>query len=223
MIIGLVLLGLVAVLLFFGIAERVFKSFGVAYWLAFVMIGLLIGSAFVPTFAIGNVTFNVAGFIAPVVFAVVFYVLAARTHEAAHAVVASSVTVALAVSVNLVISPLVSDTVNVIIVGFLCGAVAFLVAKTKLAALAGVFSGIPIAELISSAVDMYVYDMPLRFGSAAAFDAVILSAVFSVVLFEAVSAIKRTVNIKQKRKAAARLSEQSDDFDPDEYKKYFDE
>ena len=43
MIIGLVLCGLVAVLLFVGVAERVFKSFGVAYWLAFVMVGLLIG------------------------------------------------------------------------------------------------------------------------------------------------------------------------------------
>ena len=42
MIIGLILLGSVAVLLFFGIAERVFKSFGVAYWLAFVMVGVLI-------------------------------------------------------------------------------------------------------------------------------------------------------------------------------------
>ena len=81
MIIGLVLLGLVAVLLFFGVAERVFKSFGVAYWLAFIMVGVLIGCAFIPSFSIGAVSFNVAGFIAPLVFAAVFFFLAGRTHE----------------------------------------------------------------------------------------------------------------------------------------------
>ncbi len=215
--------GLVAVLLFFGIAERVFKSFGVAYWLAFVMIGLLIGSAFVPEFGIGNVKFNVAGFISPIVFAAVFYVLAARTHELMRALVTTSVVIALFVSVWLLIAPIANDTVTVIIIGFLCGAVTFLVAKTKLAALAGIFAGMPIGEVISSAVDLYVYDTPMEFGTAATFDAVILAAVFSVVLFEAVSAIKRTVNARNRARAANELSEFAEDFDPDEYKKYFDE
>ncbi|MCX4314941.1 MAG: hypothetical protein OSJ83_13955, partial [Clostridia bacterium] len=169
---------------------------GVAYWLAFVMIGLLIGSAFVPEFGIGSVTFNVAGFIAPIAFAVVFYVLAARTHEIMRAMVTTSVVVALFVSVWLLIAPIANDTVTVIIIGFLCGAVAFLVAKTKLAALAGVFAGMPIGEVISSAVDLFVYDTPMRFGTAATFDAVILAAVFSVALFETVSAIKRTINAR---------------------------
>ena len=223
MIIGLVLCGLVAVLLFFGVAERVFKSFGVAYWLAFIMIGLLIGSAFVPSFAIGGVVFNVAGFIAPVVFAVVFYVLAARTREVSRAVVTTAVTVALTVSVRLIISPLVGDVVSVLIVGFLVGAVAYLVSKTKLAALAGVFSGVPIGEIIASAVNVYVYSAPMQIGSAATFDAVILAAVFAVVLFEAIAAIRRTMSTRRHRRTAAMMSEQGEDFDSDEYKRYFDE
>ena len=54
-----------------------------------------------------------------------------------------------------------------------------------------------------------------------AFDAVILAAVTAVVIFESVSAIKRTINHRNKTKAVAD-AEIADEFDPDEYKKYFD-
>ena len=220
MIIGLVLLGLVAVLLFFGIAERVFKSFGVAVWLAFVMIGVLIGCAFIPTFTVGAVEFNVAGFFAPLLFSAVFFALAFRLREVGRGIVATAVTAALFISVWMLIAPITSDTVCVIIIGFLCGAVDYLVGKTKIAALCGIFLGMPIGDVISSAVGMYVYGTPLRFGAPSTFDAIILAAVTAVVIFESVSAIKRTMN--HRAKAKAQLAETAEEFNPDEYKKYFD-
>lgn len=222
MIIGLVLLGLTAVLLFFGIAERVFKSFGVAGWLAFVIIGVLIGCAFIPTFTVGVVEFNVAGFFAPLLFAAVFFALAFRMREIRRAVVVTAVTAALFISVWLLIAPITSDTVCVIIIGFLCGAIDYLVGKTKIAALCGIFLGMPIGDVISSAVGMYVYGTPLRFGSPATFDAVILAAVTAIVIFESVSAIKRTMNHRAKTRAAVDAELAEDNVDPDEYKKYFD-
>ena len=222
MIIGLVLCGLVAVLLFFGIAERVFKSFGVAYWLAFVIVGTLIGCAFIPSFTVGAVQFNVAGFFAPLVFAAVFFVLAGRVGELARAFTVTAVTAALYISVWMLIEPIAFDTVTVIIIGFLCGAVDYLVGKTKIAALCGIFLGMPIGEVISSAVGMYVYKTPLQFGMPATFDAIILAAVTSIVLFEGIAAIKRFMNNKHRAKLKS-TAETANEFDPDEYKKYFDE
>ena len=222
MIIGLVLLGLTAVLLFFGIAERVFKSFGVAGWLAFVMVGVLIGCAFIPTFTVGVVEFNVAGFFAPLLFAAVFFALAFRMREVRRAVVVTAVTAALFIPSVLLIAPITSNTVCVIIIGFLCGAVDYFVGKTKIAALCGIFLGMPIGDVISSAVGMYVYGTPLRFGAPATFDAVILAAVTAVVIFESVSAIKRTMNHRTKSRAAVDVELAEDNVDRDEYKKYFD-
>lgn len=222
MIIGLILLGSVTVLLFFGVAERVFKSFGVTYWLAFVMLGVLIGSAFIPSFTVGSVTFNVAGFFAPLLFSAVFFFLAVRTREHLRAIVTTSVVAALFVSIDLLVSPVASDTVTAIIIGFLCGAVAYLVGKTKLAGLAAVFLGMPIGEVISSAVGLYVYGTEMRFGTAATFDAVILAAVFAVALYEAVAAIKRTVNARARARSGV-PAEAAEEFDAEEYKKYFDE
>lgn len=221
MIIGLVLCGLVAVLLFFGVAEQVFKSFGITYWLAFVLIGVLIGSAFIPSFSIGAVTFNVAGFIAPLVFAVIFMTLCARTREVWRALITMTTVAAMFIAIWLLIEPITNGTVTVIIVGFLCGAIGFLVGKTKLAALAAVFTGLPIGEVVSSTVGAVVSGSPMSFGSAAMFDAVVLSAVFSVVLFEAVAAIKRTMN--KRAVIRSELAEIAEEFNPDEYKKYFDE
>lgn len=218
MIIGLVLCGLVAVLLFVGVAERVFKSFGVTYWLAFVMVGLLIGSAFIPSFAIAGVEFNVAGFVAPVIFAGIFFALCKRSHEVWRATVAFASVAAIAVAIELLIDPIVNDVVSVIILGFLCGAMGFLVARTKLSSLAAIFAGLPIGDVIATVVGKYAYGTPLSFGSAATFDAIILAAVFSVALFEAVAAVKRTMNARAKVNA-----ELAEEFDPDEYKKYFDE
>ena len=88
-------------------------------------------------------------------------------------------------------------------------------------ALSAVFLGMPLGEIASSAVNLYVYGTPMRFGTAATFDAVILAAVFSVVLFEAISAIKRTMNTRARNAAAE--AETAEEFDADEYKKYFDE
>lgn len=223
MIIGLVLLGLVAVLLLFGVAEHVFKSFGVSYWLALVIVGVLIGSAFIPTFTVGAVTINVAGFFAPLLFAAVLMSLAVKMRDGWRAVVTSTVIMALYISVWLLIAPITFTTVTVIVIGFLCGAVGYLVGKTKIAALSGIFFGMPIGESVASGVDMYAYGSPIRFGSVATFDAIILAAVTAVVIFESIAAIKRTMNRRKRINSAALNAETAEEFDPDEYKKYFDE
>ena len=220
MIIGLVLLALTVILLFFGIAKKVFNSFGITYWLAFIMVGVLIGCAFIPSFGIFNVSVNVAGFIAPLVFGIIFLVLARRSHEVWRSVVTLSVVAALYVSVILLVAPISDDVVTAITAGFLCGAVSYLVAKTRLASLAGVFIGVPLGDVIASAVNMYVSASPMSLGSAASFDAAVLAGVFAVVLYEAIAAIKRTMNARSRRVAEA---EAAQEFDPDEYKRYFDE
>ena len=222
MIIGLVLLGITALLLFFGIAKRVFANFGVPYLAAFVIVGVLIGSAFIPTFHIGRVSVNAAGFIAPMVFSVMFLLLAKRRREVWYAVVALSASAAVYVAVLLLISPITSVTVTVVSAGFLCGAVAYLVGKTQLGALAAVFAGLPLGEVVASAVNYFSLGTEISLGTAATFDTVILAAVFAVVLYEAIAAIRRTMNARAKTSAALE-TETAEEFDPDEYKRYFDE
>lgn len=218
MIIGLVLLGCVVVLLFFGIAQRVFKSFGVAYWLAFIIVGALVASAFVPSFAIGEVTVSVSGFVVPIAIAVTLFIISGKTREAGHSAVAASAVLAVYVAIELLLAPVVGMTVIAVVEGVLCGAIAYIVGKTKTAAVSGVFAGIPLGAVTAAVVEKISYGEPMHLGHYGVFDAVVLAAVFSIVLFEATDAVKRSINAK--RSVAAEVAEE---FDPDEYKKYFDE
>ncbi len=229
MIIGLVLLAIVALLLLFGVAGRVFKSFGVSYPFAYLMVGALIGCAFIPSFKLGSAIFYVGGFVVPVVFAAVFFVLAARYREAWRALVTSFATAALYIAVRLLIEPITSELVTSITLGFLCGAGAYLLGKTKVSALTSVFCGFALGEVISSAVRVYAGEV-MRLGARSVFDALIIAAVFSVLLYELVAAIKRAT-VRRHGRTACENAEASEEFDPerdcdcdsDEYKKYFDE
>ncbi len=208
-------------MLFCGVAKKVFRNFGVPYLAAFILVGALIGCAFIPSFRLGSAVINVAGFIAPTVFAVVLFFLAFKRREAWRALVSLTAVAAVYISVRLLIEPITSTIVTVLVAGFLCGAVAYLTAKTELAALAGVFAALPIGDVVSGAVGLFVSGTPMAVGSAAVFDAVILAAVFAVVLYEAVAAIKRTMNARARKSLAE--AEAGEEFDPDEYKRYFDE
>lgn len=216
MIIGLVLLALTALLMFFGAAKKVFDNYGIGYWIAFVAVGILIGCAFIPTFDTGAVTLNIAGSIAPIVFSVSFFLLARRTHEVWRGLVAFSVVASTYVATDLLLGLVANATVTTIVAGTLCGGAAYLVGKTRLASLCGVFSGVPIGDIISSAVGVAARGEKFAIGSFAAFDAAVLAAVVAVAIFAAVAAIRRALAERSKTPSPS-------PFDPDEYKRYFDE
>ena len=218
MIIGLVLLGLTVILMLFGVAQKVFKGLGMAYWLAFVFVGTMIGCCFIPSFWLFGVYFNVAGFIAPAVFSVVLFVLAYKARELWRAVVAASAVMALYVAAVLLLELYVNAAVLAIIAGILCGAAAYIVGNTRLAAVAAAFAGVTVGDIIAAAVDVYVYKDAMRLGSVGAFDAVVLAAVVAVALYEAVAAIRRAALNKSRRLKA---TEAAEEFDPEEYKRYF--
>lgn len=218
MIIGLVLLGCVTVLLIFGIAQRVFMSFGVAYWLAFMLVGVMIASAFIPSFTVNGARISASGFLVPLAVAGVFLALALRTREAGHSAVAASAVLAVFLAVELLLFPIASEGIIAVTEGVLCGVIAYIVGKTKLASLFGVFMGVPIGVVAAEVVKAISYGRTMQLGSAHVFDCVVIAAVLAIVISETVAAVKRFNNAKRKL-----VAETAEEFDPDEYKKYFDE
>ena len=61
MTIGLVLLGIIAVLLFFGAAEKYFDRLGLTSWLAFLLVLALIIGAVMPEVRAGTFVMTVGG------------------------------------------------------------------------------------------------------------------------------------------------------------------
>lgn len=219
MLVGLILLGIVAALMFFGVCGRVFKNCGMPFPLAFCVVGLLIGGAFIPAINAGGAVIGVAGFIIPVVISAVFIFLASRRRELIRSFITAVIVTAVYTAVRLLLDIIAPISVTVTVQGLLCGFAAYLVGKTELAGLSGVFLGVPLGEVATNVTNYFAYGEIMRFGGSSAFNALVIAAVFSVVLYEIVYAVKHTAHLKRRRAAA----EVAEEFDPNEYKKYFDE
>ncbi len=219
MIVGLILLGLVAALMFFGVCGRVFKNCGMPYPLAFGIVGLLIGGAFIPAIEAGDAKIGAAGFIIPLAISAVLIYLASRRRELWRSIVTAVTVTAVYTSVELLLDLIAPGAVTVTVQGLLCGFVAYIVGKTELAALNGVFLGVPLGQVATGVTGVFAYGESMSLGGGDAFNVAVIAAVLSVVLYEIVYAVKHRVHARRRREAL----EASEELDPDEYKKYFDE
>lgn len=194
MTIGLILLGITAILIFFGLTERFFRQSGVKNWLAFLIVLALVIGVIVPDINIRNFSMNIGGFIVPLV-AMILFIAMMRREEILKTIIATIAVASVAVATRMLISPINAGLVlaSSLIVGFVGGAAAFLAGQTRLATLASAFGGIILGDVIVNVLSVYVLkDSAVFFlGSYGVFDSVILAAVFGAVLCQAVLAIKR--------------------------------
>ena len=75
---GIVILGIVAVLLFFGAAERYFDRLGMTSWLTFLIVLALIIGAVMPEVRAERFVMTVGGFVVPTVVFILIFVLSVR-------------------------------------------------------------------------------------------------------------------------------------------------
>ena len=219
MTIGLVILGIVALLIFFGVAERFFRKIGVSNVLAFLLVLALVVGAVVPNIKIGSAfEMNVSGFLIPVILVVVLSVMIGFNSDLSRAYIAMAAVAGVAVATGMLINTttLAGQVTASVIMGFVGGAIAYLIAMTRLSTLIAAIGGIVIGDIIVSLINYFV--MPssavtsVSLGTQGVFDAVILAAVFGIMMVEVVSAMKRTVNRKRVKKSALSM-EISEDND----------
>ncbi len=105
MTIGLVILGIVAVLIFFGVAEKFFRKIGISNPIAFLLVLALVIGAVVPNIRIGSAfEMNVSGFLIPIVLVVLFSVMVGFNSDLARAFVAMVAVAGVAVATGTLIS-----------------------------------------------------------------------------------------------------------------------
>lgn len=219
MTIGLVILGIVAVLIFFGVAEKFFRKIGISNPIAFLLVLALVIGAVVPNIRIGSAfEMNVSGFLIPIVLVVLFSVMVGFNSDLARAFVAMVAVAGVAVATGMLISTttLAGQVTASVIIGFVGGAVAYLIAMTRLSTLIASIGGIVIGDIIVSLLNYFVVPTvsvsAVSLGTQGTFDAIILAAVFGIIMVEAVSAMKRTMNRKRVAKSALNMeiSEEND-------------
>ncbi|MCL2675911.1 MAG: DUF1614 domain-containing protein [Firmicutes bacterium] len=196
MTIGLILLALVAILIFFGISERFFRALGLKNWVAFLLVLALVVGAVVPNLTIAGVlTVNWGGFVVPLVIMAVLMVLMRGKDQIMRAVLAIFAVAAVAVATRMLIEPTRGALILAasLIIGFLGGTAAYLAGQSRLGSLTGAIGGIILGDIITNFLYVYVFSgYEFMLGSYGVFDSIVIAGVFAIVLYEAISAIKRT-------------------------------
>jgi len=195
MTIGLIVLGIVSVLIFFGLLERFFIKMGIKSWLAFLLVLALVIGAIIPDITIGNfLSINIGGFIVPLVIMVMLLAMMKSGAEVFRTLVALVAVAAVAVTARMLIEPLNAGLImaSSLIVGFVGGTAAFLAGQTRLSTLAAAAGGIILGDIITGMLYKFMGGVTtVAFGSYGVFDAVVVASVFGMLLCEAVLAIKR--------------------------------
>lgn len=185
MTIGLLFLGAVALLIFFGVANTTLKEIGIAEWVAFVFVLALVIGVVVPSVQIGNVYLSVSGLIIPLLSCAMLIVAIGIKKELFFALFASIAIASITVLVKMFFPISVNAFVAVqsIIIGFVAGILACIIAKKQAPALLSALLGILIGDTIIALINFYAYHhLYVGIGSDGIFDALIIASVIGVTL-----------------------------------------
>lgn len=187
--IGMILLAVLAVLIFFGLTDRFFAKMGVANWVAFLVVLAFAVAAVFPPLAIGSVTLSYAGFFLPVILAVVSMFAIGANGSLIRAIVAALAVAGVVLSTRVAFVPsggYRNTLISVLIIGLSGGIVAYIIGQGRLAVFASLLGGIVLGDFISAMIFRFVLGESYLFqlGQNGIFDSIVLAVIVGGVTLE---------------------------------------
>ncbi|MDD3838954.1 MAG: DUF1614 domain-containing protein [Clostridia bacterium] len=192
--IGLLLLVVIAILVFFGVAHRVLDRLRLSDKGALLFLGAFIIGSFIPDIPLGNkLTINIAGAVIPLILVIYLFVKAGTGKEKLRAILASIVA-GVAVFFSAKLLPAEPEAIFIdplYVYGIVGGVVAYIFGRSRRSAFIAGVLGVMIAD-IAQAVINYTKGIPgpLRLGGAGVLDATVISGLIAVLLAEVVGEIR---------------------------------
>lgn len=187
MSIGMVLLTVLALLILFGVGQRVLDRMYLTDRQALLMVAAIFVGGWLPDLQFGRVTLNIGGALIPLGICIYLLVRAGTNTERIRALVAAVLTGA---AVYLLGRIMPADPIQTYIdpnyvYGLAAGVVAYLLGRSRRAAFFAGVVGVLLADIAVGAVNWANgIDQTLHLGSAGALDAVIISGLLAVLLAE---------------------------------------
>lgn len=227
MSIGMILLVVLAILLLFGIGQRVLDRMRLNDRQALLFIALIFVGGWIPSIPLGgDVSVNIGGALIPFGLCVYLFIRAGTAKERLRAV-AASVLSALAVYFAGRLIPGEPEQMPFDInylYGLIAGVIAYLLGRSRISSFIAGVMGILLADIAQAAVNA-LQGLPahLNLGGGGALDAVVISGFLAVLLSEAVGELlerfvgaKKNVHVDGKN--AVLVQKPSEKTDPKAYK-----
>lgn len=187
MSIGMILLTVVAILVFFGVAQRVLDKMYLSDKMALLLIALMFFGSLIPNITLGRVSFNLGGTVIPLGICVYLLIKADTAKERIRALVGAVITAGIvyALSALLPNEPEAMIIDPMFLYGIAGGLVAYLMGRSRRGAFICGVLGILLADVAQAIVNWSNgLDQPLVLGGAGFFDAMVFSGILGVVLCE---------------------------------------
>ncbi len=189
MSIGMILLTAVAVLIFFGVAQRVLDKMRLSDKAALLIVAAMFFLSLVPNITIGQVQFNLGGAVVPVLVCAYLLIKAETGKEVARALIGSALT---GVAVYLLGKYMPNEPENIgfdpnYIYGLAGGAIAYLFGRSRRAAFICGVLGVLLADIAVAVINWQNgISQPMILGGAGVLDAMVIAGLFGVILAELV-------------------------------------
>lgn len=187
MSIGMVLLVVIALLILFGVLQRVLDRMALTDRQALACMALIFIGGWLPDISLGMVTLNIGGAIVPLAVCVYLFLNAGTGKERIRALVASVLTGAVIYVIGLYFpaDPVAMPFDPMILYGLCGGIVAWLLGRSRRSAFIAGVLGIILADAAVGVVNWSRgINQVVHLGGAGALDAIVLSGVSAVLLCE---------------------------------------
>ena len=187
MSIGMVLLVVIALLILFGVLQRVLDHMALTDRQALACVALIFIGGWLPDISLGMVTLNIGGAIVPLAVCVYLFLNAGTSKERIRALVASVLTGAVIYVIGLYFpaDPVAMPFDPMILYGLCGGIVAWLLGRSRRSAFIAGVLGIILADAAVGVVNWSRgINQAVHLGGAGALDAIVLSGVSAVLLCE---------------------------------------
>lgn len=187
MSVGMIALMALALLILFGVAQRVLDRMRLTDRQALVVVAAIFVGGFIPDIPLGMVTINIGGCIIPLAVCVYLFIKADTGKERIRALVGAVIT---GIAVYLLGRFLPSEPEQIIIdpnyvYGLVAGCVAYLAGRSRRSAFISGVLGVILADIAVAVVNWSMgINQPLHLGTAGALDAVVISGLLAVLLAE---------------------------------------
>lgn len=189
MSVGMILLTVTAILVFFGVAQRVLDKMYLSDRAALLLIALMFFGTLLPSITIGRVVISLGGAVIPLGVCLYLLIRADTVWERWRAILGSMVTAGIVYAISTLMpgEPEAIIAEPMYLYGIAGGAVAYLFGRSRRGAF---FCGVVGVMLADTAVALINWnrgvDQPLVLGGAGVFDAAIIAGLLGVLLAELV-------------------------------------
>lgn len=201
MSIGMVILTVAAVLVFFGVLQRVLDRLHLTDRMALLLIAAMFIGTLLPNVSVGKVSISIGGALIPLSVCLYLFIKADERKERARALIGSLLTGAAVFGLSMLLpdEPEQMFMDPNLTYGLAGGAIAWILGRSRRAAFICGVAGVILADVVTACINWSKgIDQQLVLGGAGIADTVVISGVLAVLLAELVGEVTERITRKRK-------------------------